>query len=65
MFLHWAASIDCEWNAWVVGRCSATCGTGIRTRTRTKQLEEQNEGKPCVGNPKETETCKIKDCAGN
>ena len=56
--------INCEWDEWAIGECSATCGNGTRTNTRTKLVEEQNGGN-CTGQPTETEECHLQDCPGN
>ena len=55
--------IHCQWNNWVVGACSVTCGTGTRTNTRTKSVVEKDGG-TCTGQPIEQEQCKIKECPG-
>ena len=57
-------AIHCEWDGWVLGECSAECGTGTRVNTRIKLIEEANGG-TCTGEPTETEECKIKECPGN
>jgi len=53
--------IHCEWDDWVVGECSALCGTGTRINLRTKLVEEVNGG-TCTGHPEEMEECKDKEC---
>ena len=55
--------VDCQWSEWNLGECSATCGNGTRTKTRTKKVEEQN-GRNCSGATNETDTCNIKTCPG-
>lgn len=47
-----------EWSA-----CSAACGGGTRTRTRTcNQPPPSNGGAACVGNTVQTETCNLNAC---
>ena len=40
-----------------------TCGVGTRTRTRNKQVTEENSGN-CSGNSTETVRCEEKECNG-
>ena len=54
-------AIHCVWDEWVPGECSAECGTGTRTNTREKLIEEANGG-ICTGEPTEILACKIKEC---
>ena len=56
-------AIHCIWNDWIIGECSATCGTGTRINNRTKLVEEEHGG-TCTGKYTETEECKIKECPG-
>ena len=54
-------AVHCEWDDWVEGDCSAECGTGTRTNTRVKLVEESNGG-TCTGKPTEMLVCKDKEC---
>ena len=56
-------AVDCQWGEWKFGECSATCGNGTRTNTRTKLTEEQNGG-TCSGSTNETESCNVLNCPG-
>ena len=56
-------SVDCEWDEWIVGKCSATCGGGTRTNTRTKTVAEMYGGK-CEGTTTTTESCNTDACPG-
>ena len=56
-------AIHCEWNDWIVGKCSKNCGTGTRMNHRTKNVTEANGG-TCDGQPTEFEQCNIKPCPG-
>ena len=56
-------AIHCEWSEWVLGECSAACGTGTRTNNRTKRVDEANGGS-CSGKPTETKECMTKECPG-
>jgi len=53
--------IHCEWNDWVLGECSDSCGTGTRTNTRTKSVVEANGG-TCTGQNSEVEACNTNPC---
>ena len=55
------SAVHCEWDNWVVGNCSAECGTGTRTNTRTKLVKESNGG-TCTGQPIEVLQCQDKEC---
>jgi len=54
--------IDCVWNDWSLGECSASCGPGEQTNTRTKAVVEANGGKTCSGADTETLACTVKEC---
>ena len=54
-------AVDCEWNDWIVGECSKTCGDGTRTKDRTKNVTESNGG-TCPGEFFEIEACKTQEC---
>ena len=56
-------AIDCEWNDWIFGECSKSCGTGTRINNRTKAVEEANGG-TCDGESTETEECNAEPCPG-
>ena len=54
-------TIDCEWNEWQIGGCTASCGKGYRTKSRTKKVEEANGG-TCDGESTEHELCTSAPC---
>ena len=56
--------INCEWDTWVDGQCSVTCGTGTKTNTRTKLVNEANGG-TCPGQPSEIVECNKDPCPRN
>ena len=56
-----------EWSEWTV--CSATCGTGYKTRTRTcTDPTPENGGRTCLdqglGGPSEHAQCLLNPCDG-
>ena len=53
--------VDCEWGDWVEGDCSATCGTGQQTNTRTKLVDEAHGGK-CTGGFTDVTSCLVAEC---
>ena len=55
-------SVGCEWGQWVTGECSATCGEGIQTSTRTILRPAQYGGKACEGETSMEETCSNEEC---
>lgn len=54
---HVPVKIDGGWSAW--GKCSATCGKGVRTRECINP-KPQNGGKQCVG--LKIEKCNMMPC---
>ena len=56
-------AIHCEWDDWILGECSKTCGTGTRINNRTKLVEEANGG-TCDGQPSAIEECNSEPCPG-
>ena len=58
--------VDCHWNAWGSWEsCPVTCGGGIQTRIRSKNVEAQFEGlEYCAGEETEAQTCGCDPCPG-
>jgi len=54
-------AIHCEWDEWEIGECSKTCGSGIRTNTRSKLVVEEHGG-TCSGESIEYEECSTVEC---
>ena len=57
--------VDCVWGDfgnW--GDCSATCGNGKRSRTRTISTPASGNGADCIGDATEQETCNNGECPG-
>ena len=54
--------MDCTWNTWILGTCSASCGIGARTDTRTKSVDEEFGG-ICIGESSRVEVCSAGACA--
>ena len=61
--MHCFLAIHCKCGDWVIGSCSAECGTGTRIDTRVKDVEEANGG-TCTGKTTKTVHCKEKECPG-
>ena len=57
--------VDCEWNEWIIGTCSSSCGGGLRTNTRSKIVSAEHDGEDCNGTTSITESCNVKECPGN
>ena len=54
------------WSSYTESACSATCGGGIKTFTRTcTNPTPQNGGANCVGNPSYTQTCNTHACSSD
>ena len=57
--------VDCTWNSWGAwSACDKTCGGGIRTKERTKKVEEAHGG-DCPGKGTEEQNCSQQKCPGN
>lgn len=58
--------IDGGWSAWsTYNTCTATCGGGTQTRTRTcTNPTPANGGAQCVGSTSETTSCNTQACTG-
>jgi hypothetical protein len=55
--------VDCAWGAYGEwSSCSATCGGGERTRTRTEDTAAANGGAACSGSATEMESCNSVEC---
>ncbi|XP_023806195.1 SCO-spondin [Oryzias latipes] len=55
--------VDCEWSDWSAwSPCSASCGTGQQSSTRSVLLPHQYGGAPCEGPNILTTTCSAADC---
>ena len=57
-------AVHCQWNDWVNGTCSKTCGAGVQNNTRTKHVEEFNGG-TCTGKFWEVLECEVQPCPSN
>ena len=55
--------MDCEWDDWVEGDCSRTCGAGQQNNTRVKLVEEANGG-TCTGESSNVTSCLVSECPG-
>ena len=55
--------VNCQWSAWQIGPCSATCGDGTRRNTRLKIVDDKNGGE-CIGEDVEEQYCKKEYCLG-
>jgi len=61
-FLNILAGIMDDWSGW--GDCTADCGSGVQTRTRSKTTEPENGGTPCQEQA-ETKSCNDAACNAN
>ncbi|XP_037550324.1 SCO-spondin-like [Nematolebias whitei] len=58
-----ACDVDCQWSSWSAwSPCSASCGTGQQTSTRSVLQPSQYGGAPCEGFNLRTTTCIALDC---
>ncbi|CAH1801182.1 unnamed protein product [Owenia fusiformis] len=60
-----ACPIDGGWSVWANGTCSASCGPGIETQTRTcTDPVPAHGGADCLGESTRNLTCDIQPCHG-
>ena len=63
--IHYSAqAVHCEWNDWVIGECSKSCGEGIRTNTRSVKTTAEHGGKECDGSTSIEEHSNTEECPG-
>eukprot|EP01128_Nolandella_sp_AFSM9_P004201 TRINITY_DN1848_c0_g1_i1.p1 TRINITY_DN1848_c0_g1~~TRINITY_DN1848_c0_g1_i1.p1 ORF type:complete len:516 (+),score=77.39 TRINITY_DN1848_c0_g1_i1:195-1742(+) len=56
--------VDCLWGPWSgYSQCSASCGGGSQTRTRSIQTPNANGGAACTGSSSENRDCNTTPCA--
>ena len=56
--------VHCEWNDWVQGDCDKSCGGGVRTDTRTVNVDAQHGGDECQGPSSMEVSCNTQECPG-
>ena len=56
--------VHCEWNDWIIGDCSVSCGGGNRTNIRTENVTAQHGGDECEGTKTIEESCNVQECPG-
>ena len=56
--------VHCVWNDWIYDKCSKSCGTGTRNKTRTEKIAAAHGGDPCDGVASDVETCTVQECPG-
>jgi len=55
--------IDCEWGGWESWtRCTATCGGGMSSRSRSKVKQARNGGRDCIGESGLEKECNAQPC---
>ena len=66
-YRNFLISVDGKWSKWDEwSACSALCGPGTQLRTRTcTDPIPAHEGKPCAGDPNQTQACQVKECPSN
>ena len=62
--VNWPIKVHCEWNDWIIGDCSETCGGGSRTNTRTQKVSAEHGGDECNGPTSVDESCNVQECPG-
>ena len=56
--------VHCEWNDWMLGECSLTCGGGMLTKTRKEKVTALHGGEECPGPSTIEESCNVQECPG-
>jgi len=54
--------VDCTWNEWSWGSCSASCGNATQSGTRTISQPAEHGGINCTGPSSDTRNCNLTDC---
>jgi len=54
--------VDCSWDDWTWGSCSATCGNATQNGTRTISQPAEHGGINCTGPSSDTRSCNLTDC---
>jgi len=54
--------VHCEWDEWIYGACSVTCGGGTQWNTRVVAVAAENGGEQCQGDDLEIESCNTEAC---
>ena len=64
--MYFLGPADCKWSHWSDWTaCSATCGNGTKTRSRTRYVEDVNGGIDCPGEEeKDNIDCNESACPG-
>ena len=52
----------CQWNDWIIGDCSQSCGEGVRTNIRTEKYAVENGDRKCDQPTSIEENCNMKEC---
>ena len=55
----------CEWNDWIIGDCSQSCGGGNRTNIRTEKVAAEHGSDECEGDESVQESCNVQECPGH
>ncbi|AWP20966.1 putative SCO-spondin-like [Scophthalmus maximus] len=59
-----SCDVDCVWSSWSEwSPCSASCGSGRQSSTRSVLQPSEYAGAPCEGPQERTKTCTAPDCA--
>ena len=62
--IHTITIVHCEWNDWIIGECSKSCGGGTRVDTRTVKVEAKHGGDTCPGPTSIEKSCNVQECPG-
>ena len=61
-YFLFTTKVNCEWNDWVIGECSKTCGGGEQTETRTEKISAKHGGDECPGPASMVVSCNEQEC---
>ena len=56
--------VDCQWDEWMEGQCSKTCGGGTQIDTRREKIKAAYGGEECFGPSNVTKECNTQECPG-
>ena len=62
LYLCISAPVNCQWSNWSAwGSCSKSCGGGTQKSTRSKTVQESDDG-TCSGLSEKSQSCNSQGC---
>ena len=61
-FVRKCPALPCRWSSWRWGRCSKSCGYGVKYGTRRIVRHARNGGRRCSGGSRMRASCFVRKC---